>query len=154
MVKGAQMLVALLDDTSEHIICALVMTFVTVPVVIAFLHERGKPGVKIPATICLWSSIVGTGLAWVAYVISEHEEEPTFVPVKVVFVGGLLVLSPICLCGKWFADWVVRTLRLKPRAQRVLFSILGVEVRPANIFAWMILIVYIWGVIEMWRFSS
>lgn len=141
------------DDVPDEIIGAVVFSLISVPIFIAFLNQRKKPGFKTPATICLVSSLVGTGLAWLAFVTSKYEEEPSFIPLKVMVLGGVLICSPICLLPKWFMDWVIRTLKLQPREHRVLFRIGKTDIWFGDILRVIVLMIYGWILIAIWSLA-
>jgi glucose-6-phosphate-specific signal transduction histidine kinase len=148
------MMTAVLDNTYDNMIGAVVFTLISAVILIAFLNQRKKPRAKIAAVVCLLSSTLGTSLGWAAVVVSKYQDEASYLSVKLIALGGLFILSPICLFGKWFAEWVVGVLRLQPRKQRILFHIHGLEIRSGDIFLWIFLIIYIWGIVEMWRLSG
>ncbi len=139
---------------------AAIMTPMTVLILIAFVSQRKQPRLRIPATICLISSIVGTSLGWVGLAgISKFQDDLALLrwSMKLVFLGGALVMYPILVCPRWFAYWVAGILKRQPAEARALFSISGITITSWSFFnalRWGLIIISLLAFAQLWRGAS
>jgi hypothetical protein len=139
---------------------AAIMTPMTVLIFIAFLSQRKKPGLRIPATICLLSSILGTSLGWVGLVgMCEFQDNLALLrwSMKLVLLGGALVMYPILVCPRWLAYWVASILKRQPPEPRALFRISGFPITLWLLFdtlRWALIIISLFGLVDLWRLAS
>ena len=60
----------------------MIFTVISVMLFVVFLKQRKKPRFKLPATVCVLSSAVGTSLAWLAYVVDMYQKEAFYLSLK------------------------------------------------------------------------
>ncbi len=130
------------DSWRDIMVGAVMFTFFTAIMFVAFVKQRKVPVSKVPATVCLSASTLGTILAWLGVAIAIYQKEPSHVSLKLLTVGSVLILYPLGLWGSWFAHWLADVLKLRLREQRILFRIGGVGIRLSQIMIWVLLLVY------------
>ena len=121
---------------------AVILTVFSLMLFVAFLKQRKKPRFKLPATICLLSSAFGTGLVWLAHIVYMYQKEMSLLRLKMVMLGGIFILFPFALFGRWFVYYLLDIFKRKPREQRILFHIGKIGIRFGDIMRVIILILY------------
>jgi hypothetical protein len=121
---------------------AVILTVISLMLFVAFLKQRKKPRFKLPATICVLSSAIGTSLAWLAYVVDMYQKETFYLNLKLRTLGGIFILFPFILFGDWFVYYMLDIFKRKPHEQRILFHIGKIGIRFIDIIRVIILIPY------------
>ena len=121
------------EIANQMMIGAGVITFLALPVFVAYLKQHKKPEFKRHATICLVSSIVGISLSWAGPAICTCQDEPSLIGLKLMVLGNILTFCPLALFPMWFVHWLTSTFNLQPRKQCVLFKIGGLKIEICDI---------------------
>lgn len=121
---------------------AVICTFFSVMLFVAFLKQRKKLCFKLHSTICLLTSVVGTSLLWLAPIVDIYQKEASLLRLKLVMLGGAFILYPFALFGDWFGDYLVITFKLQRRTQRILFHIGKIAIRFSDIMKVIVMIFF------------
>jgi len=123
---------------------AVTLTAINLMLLFVFLKQRKKPRFKLPATVCVLSSAVGTSLAWLAYVIDMYQKEAFHLTLKLklITLSIFFILFPLILFGDWFVYYILNIFKQKPHEPRILFHIGKIGISYVEIIKAIMLLSY------------